>query len=185
MAKLVDIDELKILMGITGTDDDEKLDILITAAEEFVENIIGYPLDGEAVEEDLIGDGTDNLMLDRFPVTALTEVTVDSVALVLTGDTQQVMAERGGFIKRVDGGVFTMSRLPNVHVECMVRAVGKDMALAIMDLVDFKYNQSEKGMAGKQSETMGSYSYTAADTQDIPGFAGTIKRYKNPVAMVK
>lgn len=185
MPTLIELDEFKKHAGITVDTEDRKLTLMINAAEAFVASLIGRSLTGTTITETLDGDGEDYLILENFPVTSLTSVVLDGLAVQVSGtiDTgKAVRATRAGKLERVDGGAFTAGK-ENVIAVYVIDAVGDDLKLSIMDLVMMKRNTLAG--TGKKSEQLGSYSYEIGDVTKVPLLDAMISKYRDPTAMVK
>jgi len=70
-------DTLKLHLGVTGTTDDDLLDDLLAQASSLIEELCGRSFEGGSFTEDHPGGGR-IAFLKNYPVTAVTEVKVDS-----------------------------------------------------------------------------------------------------------
>lgn len=181
--KIVDIEEFKSLVGINGTNHDAKLALLGRAAEDFVEAETGQDLGGNQWDELYTGDGTDALILNHFPLSALTTVEIINDPpphdiLVLTGSDRQIRADKGGQLIRIDGGIWPERPPESIHVVYTSKKPGRDLVMALYDMMEHRWRTAK--LIGMKSETIGNYSYTVAAYKDIPGLKPVIERYKDP-----
>lgn len=70
-AQLTTTESVKQLLGTTSTQDDAKIDALITAASRWAETVVGYPLSAQRYLQLVPGYGSRRLMLSRMPVRAV------------------------------------------------------------------------------------------------------------------
>lgn len=92
---LVTLEEVKAELQITGTETDDYLALLITRMSTIIESFCRRIFAVEGLEETfrLRGQASESLVLDRDPVTAVTSVAADGIAL--DGDEYEYDAEAG------------------------------------------------------------------------------------------
>jgi uncharacterized phiE125 gp8 family phage protein len=160
---LLALSDLKLHLGVTGSADDDLLDQLQAAADEFVAVHCGREFEGGTFTEPFAG-GSRLLLLRNFPVTAVTAVKVDPARAFGAGteraaDTFVVHADRGvvenlagPFVPGAARGAF-----PNtvqVVYTTATGAVPAAVARASADLVGHWYRQTKTHASAGQLNVM-------------------------------
>jgi hypothetical protein len=145
-----------------GTEDGTLLDLALAGADSAIDGYLDQSLVADSSETFYLnGDGSDVLRAPRFPLTAVTTLTVypdgareSSSADVLVDGTGYRADLDKGLIYRIDGGVFTEGR-QNISLVCafgydtipaVVRVVACQVAARIYE-VGMAENESAAGMS--------------------------------------
>lgn len=191
MASIITRDDLKTYLGISGTREDSKLDLLINGVESAVKRYTGREFASQSYTGELYdGTGTPYLYLRQRPVTAVSDLRVAQSAFGGAGhadafesDTQWTKDE--DFILHRDDEsehnrgllIVVRSKWPttpqgiwpegvsNIQVDYTAgyASIPEDLKLAIYQLAARMRASAKKG-AMLSGEKFGSYSYTVLKT---------------------
>ena len=192
---LATLAELKAHMGITlsDTSQDAKLTAILAGVEAWITETAaanGRAIVRETGRVDLLdGTGSFRLFLPRRPVILVTSIKVDGNATP-TWDASTVVAASGyrvyadtGIVKRLSDAEWTEG-LQNVQVTYDVGYAAIPANLKLGCLTMAAYFAGEGGGKGLKSETLGKYSYTMQDVEQIPGLLLLLAPYLGfPVAL--
>jgi uncharacterized phiE125 gp8 family phage protein len=132
-AALAPLADVKAFLGVSGVDQDARLNALIATAGATLERYCGALLSQRTVTEVLVADDAHGtLVLGRFPVISLTSVSFDGVAQTL-GDFR--LAKRAGTLRRVDGAAFPLGTITLVYEAGWTAATAPAVAEACTRLV--------------------------------------------------
>ena len=192
---LFTLTEFKAYAGITGTDDDVKLQAIVDEVNLTVKRYLGYNPEATDYTAELYdGPGTNSLKLNHFPIISVTTVTVYSDTLEAVTLAERCDGDEGYYIRDADAGILMNNDLwPRGRgvIEVTYRAgyatVPADLKRACYVIAQYYKNISKT--PGVVSETMGSYSYTLSSGSEwpsgwhIPNEARTILDfYRDPMA---
>jgi hypothetical protein len=187
--------ELKAHLGIPLADvsQDAKLTAILAGVETWITETAaanGRAVAKETARVDLLdGTGSARLFLPRRPVIAVTTIKVDGNARP-TWDASTLVAASGyrvyldtGIVKRLSDAEWTEG-LQNVQVTYDVgyAAIPANLKLGVLTMA--AYFAGEGGGKGLKSETLGKYSYTMQDVEQVPGLLLLLAPYLGfPVAL--
>lgn len=192
---MIEVEELKEYLGVTGTADDVLLHILEVSAVDWFESQADRYFGPEAnVTEIKPGSGTRRLWLGEKPVTtpsAVFEVQVpgDTPVPILSTDTDGWEFRNGGdegWLIRKNGCVWTKGYEYLIDYSQGYTAGNEpaDVRLAITRLVAAMYRQERAENAAMKSESIDNYSYTRADFDQVvesdPFITRTLLRWRRP-----
>ncbi len=164
---LTTLENAKQYLGLTAAADDTLLGRLITAASAWIKSFLNRDVLETAYLDTFDGTGTPKLMLPQYPITSLTSVTVDGVAVDLA-----TLVFRGAVLTRTDGAIFPMG-YGNVAVSYKAgfTAIPADIEQACVEIVGWNYKVRDR--IGHASKTIQG-EVVAFQTQDIPNQAKTL-----------
>jgi hypothetical protein len=160
---IVEINAYKDYIGLSGTSEDTKLQILIDAVNLSINAYVGRELEEAEYDEIYDGPGTDALCLRNFPIVRgesdLVTVTVAGVELDESAD----YTEYGWYIQNVnDGIIFNRGCWPSgrdiIQVEYTAgyAVIPADVLLGAYEMTSFYRTITQK--TGIASESLGAYS---------------------------
>jgi len=178
---LVSLEEIKTYLDIPVVNYDAILLSLLRASDRAIYRITGRRF-LYATYTDLIylDEASDRIKLTNFPVDNIQSILVDGVTLDATlGSYSTYIAEREGYVHRVDGIKFPVAPVPiAITYKAGYKQVPEDVKLVAMKLVSAGYNARQQ--EGVKQESIGSYSVTYRDdfllTSDS-SIAATLNRY--------
>jgi uncharacterized phiE125 gp8 family phage protein len=145
-------------LGITGGALDTKIQTWIKQASDAIASHCSRVFGQETVKETFfITCETDALVLDRFPVSAITSVLVDGVALT---SADHVCDHRSGILSKVSRDTLINWRIGKVEVTyvggyLLLPDLPYDLEQACLKMVQYSYSQSGRDMAAKRIEIPG------------------------------
>lgn len=141
--------------GSFTTEETERAQLILDAVTGLIDNYAGQPL-GESTQTDTLdGTGPHPLMLPRYPVTAVTSVTVDGAALT-EGDEYEWYPS--GLLYRLAGSWPLERKSVTVDYTAGFGPISDDIKGLTLALASQAWSTSP----GKKQESIGDYSYTLA-----------------------
>lgn len=140
--------ELAQWMGLPSVDQ-ARAQLKLDVATGLVEDEIGQSLVLGSTTDNLDGTGSNSLVLSRWPVTAVTSVTVDGVALVAGEDYKW---ERAGILTRI-GGVWGCDEKITVVYTAGYDPIPPSVKGLVLELAAGSWSAT----GGKKSERIGDY----------------------------
>ena len=191
---LITLAELKDHLGITHAQDDTILTSLTTRVSAFfVQATNRRLLESAATVEHYSGDNRRILSLRQTPVTAIESITLsqnrDFAAATATPATEYVIDQEAGFVTRVEssvivpiqqrGGAFWPWGDYNIEVKYTAGyvTVPEDLKHAALVWSDKAFKR--RGLAGLQSESIGSHSVTFGQSKSLPEVDEILTRYRS------
>lgn len=201
---LITLANAKTYLGISGSDKDAVLNLLIEQGSSIFELLTGRKFDSETyTDKEYDGSGNRELVLDHRPIITFTKLekrnTLDNSDNWSTIDSDKYWVD-------TDNGIITKTtnfldwdivhRDPEIG-EDITFEIGKrnyratytagystipnDVQSAVMQMVGFMYNTRSKG--GYESETLGDRTLRLSNNNTITsGFVGSvINKYKEPI----
>jgi hypothetical protein len=177
---LTDLNAVKLMIGLTAaqTDDDELLEGLIDKETKFIQTATGRTLFYGTFTEYKNGDGLDSVMVDEYPIVAVTTLhdDVDRVygADTLVASTDFTIRANAGIIE-LDDDIFSVGK-QNVKIVYTggYKVVPADLALACAQRVVADYLELKGGMSAVVGEVV---TYKPANLRSEAG--KVIKLYRN------
>jgi uncharacterized phiE125 gp8 family phage protein len=154
---LTTVDELRAWLGVTGTGEDAAiLAPLVTAASTFAREWMTRDILSASYVETLDGLGNDRVMLKQYPVTAVSAVSVDGVALPVSTAFNVSGFQFDDIGVYLIGYTFTRARR-NVQISYTAgyASTPLDLKQAVLELCAYKYQQRarigvvSRGLAGE------------------------------------
>lgn len=155
--------------------DDNILSQLLTAASAFIANFLSRDIFTATYTEYRDGPGGFDLLTLNFPITAVSLVEINGVAITLATDTVMYGYTFNSRQISLRGFKFTRGR-KNIKITYTAgyAAVPYDLEQACLELVAYKYKSRD--WAGQSSKIIGGENVTYV-TKEIPdGVLGTLKR---------
>lgn len=143
--------ELKRFIGIEAddTDQDDLLDDLISAVSEQAKLDTGRQLESSVITEYHVGDGTNRLMLNEWPVNSIASIHDDDDRVwdandAIDTDDIQISNQVPGLII-YDGGYFTIGTTENIKVvyNAGYATIPADLKQAVKELCAYKYRSAK------------------------------------------
>jgi len=160
---------------------------LIAAASAMFARSIGHNLVSQTVTEYRDGDGTNELILDQYPVISLTSITItndDGVETVILG-TQFRVDSASGIARFKPNSTADYSSFPAgfQNLKAIYNAgyasIPEDVQEAVCELAAWLYSQNKQDPA-MAAERLGDYSYQRAAGEGLPAsIVRTIASYRN------
>ncbi|MFA7279811.1 MAG: phage head-tail connector protein [Sterolibacterium sp.] len=181
---LVTLVNLKADLGITVSTEDDYLTRQIAAASQEIATYCGRVFKSETVVETLhVSEYHEILMLARYPVTAITSVTIDGVTQ--TSGTYQVDAN-SGFLSRKDDDGYLISWEPGIVVVSYVggySTIPSDLEQACVSLVKSRRFARERDpvLRSEKIPEVGDFAYWVSGPGDgslPPGVSGVLDNYR-------
>jgi len=184
--QLVDIKDVKDVVGLSqdDTDSKEKLERMINIASWFCNSYTHRKLLSRALTEYYSGDGTNTLLMNNYPITAITHV-YDDLARAYGASTEITLTDLVYMPTDLaceiiyDGGVFTKGT-KNIKAEYTAGyvTVPWDLQEAALELCAFYWDNFENKLFGKVAMSMADGS-VRMDTTRIPKSVLTVlEHYK-------
>jgi len=145
MADLTDLATVKQWLNIAATTDDALLTRLITATSNYIQSWLNRVIASQSYTETRNGTGGTILMFSNYPVTAVSSLTIDDVAIPLATNTtmagyrfsnQQIFLQGYGFSRGM--GNVTMAYTAGYA------AVPQELAQACIELVSLRYRERDR-----------------------------------------
>lgn len=161
-ADLTTLSNVKAYLRLTATTDDALLGRLITAASEWVRKFVERDITEGTYTLVLDGTGGPKICVPHYPVTEITAMSVDGVAVALAS-----LVARGALITRTDGGKFTKG-LANVTVtfKAGFATVPADIDQATVQIVAWRYKEMSR--IGEASKSAGGQETISYQITDVP-----------------
>lgn len=163
---MIELDDLKAAMEISGTESDALLERLIKVAEAVVDRYCKRTFAEAQYTEEYKGSGTQYLNLKHYPVSTLTKV-YENVNFIADPIWNDMTAD--AYLKAESGQIYVYSGFFNKerHYKIQYKAgyksdkIPEDVKQACVDIAAYLY-QNRKSQ-GLKSEQLGEYSYTKLD----------------------
>jgi uncharacterized phiE125 gp8 family phage protein len=161
----VTVEEVKTYLGITGSGEDDTLDVVIAATNAFIPQYTNRVWDLTTYTEELYdGPGHAALHLKHYPIVSISEILVDTIEVEERSDVD----ETGYYIKDYNTGIVYNNNLwnrgrGNIQVSYVAGYetsddLPSDLKYACYELAS--YFRNLRGKSGIASEALGSYSYS-------------------------
>ena len=193
------LSDVKDYLGVTDTDDDSRLTLLIAWTEELIHMYLGRNLNETSYTQTAYKPATELIQLDNYPVASLTSVTIDDVVETLTDFdlVTDIGAVHGDFILgEVISIVYTggYATIPPLIIEVFYQVVEdsyneykgtsddevKDVTL--FDFAKVSYDTSTAGGARSINYSgIESKGHVPAQLQD---YLGVLDMYKSNVVLL-
>ena len=169
---LTSLANAKQWLGVAASTDDALLARLVTAASQFIQSWLNRSIPSQAYTEKRNGHGGDRLALANYPVSAISQVTVDGIGIPAAAtalDTGYRFDERFVYLR---GYVFTRGWL-NVGLTYTAgfTTIPADLEQACIALVGLRYRERDR--IGHQSKSIGGET-VAFWTRDMPADVQTV-----------
>lgn len=181
---IVTLSEYKTYKDITTNDSDARLNFIIQKVESYFIMRIKRNIEEVEHEEYYDGDGSIEIVLNKYPVTAITEIKVDDIAL---DASDYALYASTGIIKLKNGGAF-YSGIQNVYVKYKsgytALNIPEELKMAICQVVARKHDEADKAGETFSSEAFLGGSLVIKDS-DLTDFAKDVinhYRRKGPKA---
>lgn len=171
MTLLTTLADVKTYSGASDTSTDAVISQLIENASAFIERFCNRIFAITAYSETRNGNNRPRMTLNNGPISTVTSVTIDSVAIVASsGPTVPgyTFDEHSVYLR--PGGTYNTFRRDVQNVQVSYSAgfatVPYDVAQACIELIQFKL--AKRTRIDKKSETLGSQQTISFDLSDIP-----------------
>ena len=146
---IIDKEDLKDFLDISGSDDDAFLDKCGVWAQGIIESWCKRKFEEtEYEEEDYGGDSTSILYLRQYPVIEISAISIDDTPLSNVGSDYVKLNKKTGAVYLVSA-VFTKKEYPNVKITYKAGyasdGMPEDVKFAILELAALIYRESPKG----------------------------------------
>lgn len=154
MAALTTTANLKAWVGLNGSADDAVLDRLVTSISAYVEAYLNRKIASATYTDVLDGTGTNGLMLPRYPVTAVSSVSIGGVLVSAAADDASMGYVWSDIGLDYRGGVFTSGRR-NVRVTYTAgySVTPPEIEQAVLELAALRYRERDR--IGHSSKSIG------------------------------
>ncbi len=171
---------VKQYLSLTGPEDDALLSRLITAASAFIQSHLNRTFASQSYTEKRNGNGGQRLSFSNFPVTAVSSVAVDGVAIPAAADATKAGYIFSSTMLFLNGWSFTRG-YQNVAIAYTAGyvAVPADIEQVCIDLVSLKYRERDR--IGISSKTLGgeTVNYVKSDLSDE--VKNTLRQYQKVI----
>lgn len=159
MGDLTTYDSVKAFLGLSQDNDKGLLERMIQAASSFIQTILSRDVTKQDYTEKYNGNGHTKLTLSSSPITAISSLSVDGIAVPLSSDGKQAGYMFSETMLYLIGHTFTKG-FQNVSVSYTAgyENVPYDIEQACIDLVALKYKERDR--IGIQSKTLATESIT-------------------------
>jgi uncharacterized phiE125 gp8 family phage protein len=179
--------EARVVLKISGSGEDTILEDLINRASAFANKFTGRQLLEAAITEYYDGDGTDELALNNYPVSAVTSVH-DDVLRVFGSTTEIVAGDRildgaAGIIKLWNSAFSFIKGKRNVRVVYTAgypsASIPHDLKEAVLMIVQHHYKRVYQDQRiGLASETISDHTIQYSEDAIPKKAADTLARYR-------
>jgi hypothetical protein len=181
--------DLKTHMGITASDQDAKLTVILSGVERWLKDAAkaaGIALEKETVTEDLDGEGAGRLFLRYRPVISVTTV-YESDSQVFDATTEVAAADfrlykEIGMLKRENGAWLDEAQGVRVIYEAGYATPPETAKLGI--LVFAAYLAGQAGKEGFSQERLGEYAYALRALEEVPAAKELLAPYINRLVIL-
>lgn len=159
---LITLNDLKESLSITDSTQDSLLEGIINRSSQVIETYVGHPIKSATYTQEKY-DGAAKIVLDKWPVTAITSVQYQTGDIGNPDwddvDSTSYALERDG-----DRGILLLQSpiagedAYRVTYTAGYTDVPEDIKQACLELCEYTFNMKASG--GKKSETLGEYSVT-------------------------
>lgn len=172
MADLTTLENLKGWLGITTTDDDTLLTRLIGSASEFIQTWLNRSFASQAYNEARDGTGTNRLVFGDYPVTAVSSVVVNGLAIPLSAGFGQPGYNFDSIRLMLTGYVFSRGT-GNVLISYTAGfpETPKEIEQACIELISLRYKERDR--IGHQSKSLAGETVTFF-IKDMPDSVRTV-----------
>lgn len=197
MSALCALEDVKSYLGITNTNQDALITTLISNASAFIESFCGRVFESASYSETRNGNGAASIFTRQSPITAVSSVTVDGVAIQAAPDTISYGYVTDGqrIYLRGSAGVGTRTQallggfpiaftrgIQNVVLAYTAgyAVIPADLNQACVELIADKL--AKQSRIDKKSETLGSQQTVSFDLSDMPARVRTaLGAYRLPM----
>lgn len=159
--------QVKSYLGLTVATDDVLIGSLVSAVSAWIETYLSRNIANATVIETLDGTGTAKMTVQHYPITSLTSVTVDGVAV-----NSAYLKFRNATIQRTDGYAFPLRSQVALNYTAGYSTIPLDIAQACVEIVAWRYKERDR--IGQSSKSAGGAETVAYQTTAIPASAKTI-----------
>lgn len=185
---LVSLADAKAFLKITTSAEDTIVGDLVNSLSKLVSNFVGHDLLSASYTEYYDGDGTDELILKNFPVTALSVLNDDPTRAFAAPTAKDIAADvmldgAAGIVRLWNnGGIFQRAH-GNIKVTYTagysLATMPYDIQLAVKKMVAFIYRSSySMPKIGVQTETVGDRTTTYFNDELPKDIAAMLKPYR-------
>lgn len=181
---LVELDQVKPFVNVSGVGEDTILTFWINAASWFCNTHTRRELLSRAQTEYYNGDGTNTLLVNNYPITAITHV-YDDLDRTYGDDTELdsddlvYMPDGLAYSIVYDGGAFTRGVK---NIKAMYTAgyatVPWELQQACLEIIIYYYKNTEENRFGVTTRTAGGGSMTIETTQIPKSALEVLDKYK-------
>jgi Phage gp6-like head-tail connector protein len=147
VADLTTVANAKLWLGVVSATDDTLLARLVSGVSAWIQEWLGRTIASQSYTETLNGNGRDVLVFLRYPVTAVTSVTIDTVAI----PPRSAPGQAGYFFDSdflyLDGGYFfTKNSKQNVVIVYTAgfATTPLDLEQAAIELIALRYKDKDR-----------------------------------------
>lgn len=185
--EIVSLAELKAYLKLTTATFDTILGVIKASVEQFIKNYCHDPFLHSTFTEYYDGNGKSSLIVDRFPITAITEINIDSArtfAAATKLDASDIIScdrnnQRG--IIEIDGTFSVGVKNVKVVYTAGYATLPADLKMAVMQLCSREFMIQDKQMPGVVSQNVGDKTISL-NTEEIPRNVWAIlQTYKRPM----
>ncbi len=183
MANLTTIGNVKEWLGLDSCDDDALLTRMVSALSRYIQSWLNRDLLTASYSETRDGSGSRKIMMSNYPVTAVSSLTIDGLAI-----PQAVDSRGSGFmitpnlIVLVGGYAFTQG-MQNVVISYTAgfAVTPPELEQACIELIAMRYKERDR--IGQVSKSIGGETVTFSQ-KDFPADVLTIlNNYKKVVSL--
>lgn len=178
---ILSLAEYKVFAGITNANADTRLTAILNSAEQFFLMRIRRNIEETEYTEKYNGDGTQTLVLKRWPVTDFSELKVSDEVI----DSADYTVDSVNGVVKINAGTFTCG-FQNVEVTYksgyLVADIPLEIKMAIAEIVQKKYVQFDKKGETYSSEAFfgGSLVFKDSDLTDYTNQVINTYKRKGP-----
>jgi hypothetical protein len=174
---LITLSQLKTHLGISGSDEDTKLEAIVAATDSFVKLYTGRDLELTTYEDQIVdGTGTNAIILDQYPLDSIWEIYENNEFVSVVTYANRVDSNEAGYwIKDYDNSIIYNSDcwyrgrgVYKISYSAGYSTIPSDLYYACLKVGEYFY--SNHGKTGVVSEGLGSYSYRLAN--DLASMGG-------------
>lgn len=171
MSQLCALSDVKTYLGTTTTNTDAALTALITSVSATIENFCNRTFAQADYTDTYNGTGKSALYLREGPITAVSSVTVDGLAIPAAAsstsygyvfDDSMLYIRAGGTCERFNKGVQNVT----VTYTAGYAAIPQDVNQACVEWVAFKF--AKRARIDEKSQTLGTQQTQSYDLSDMP-----------------
>lgn len=181
---ILSLAEFKVFKPDLASGADPRLEVIIDSANDFFLMRVNRDIEETTHTNELIdGDGTNQLILNNYPLTEVTEIkTIDlNDDETLIDSTDYAIYFSSGRIKLKNGSIFP-GGIQNIKITYKAGYISanipKDIKLAISEIVSKKYNQFDKNEESHSSEAFIGGSLVVRE-EDLTDFASDVINFYN------
>lgn len=169
---LTSLDNVKAYLGLGTANDDALLARLVTSVSTYVQAWMGREILSAGYSEIRNGSGSQILAFGNYPVTAVTSLVIDNLAVPPATDTFSPGYTFNGRFLYLNGYLFRKGRV-NVSVAYTAgyAAVPPELEQAVIELIALRYRERDR--VGHQSKSLGGETVSFI-VKDFPDSVRTI-----------